>query len=203
MSDSAEHDRAANSLRQLLHAARVDMPQVTSFLDGLSPAARLHATLELGGREQRALWLAAQRVHEITTEHLVPSGLAAETTVRHFGRNTLPAFTRFEKRFFRTAQGDTFGANFQTMSPLTGPGYFRVLARPEQRELLLDSARAGLPERGPAGWPAVVPNERGFSRFVYGFLVDHLRRVSEHVSIGEPVRNGKPLGSWFILCRES
>ena len=198
-----ENERAAESLRQLLHGDRVDMPHVTSLLDGLSPAARVHAALSMRAREQRALWQAAQGVYETSLEHVVPHGLPPDTTVRHFGRNTMPAFTRFEKRFYRNAQGDVFGANFQTMSPLTGPGYYRVCPRPEQRELLLDSAREGLPSQAPAGWPAIVPNERGFSRFVYGFLVDHLRRVSEHVSIGEPVRHGKPLGSWFILCREA
>lgn len=187
----------------MLLASPVDMNQVTGFLDELSPAARVHATLSLRAREQRALWHAAQGVYEITPEHLVPFGLPADTTVRHFGRNTMPAFSRFEKRFYRNAHGDMFGANFQTMAPLTGPGYFRVRALAEQRELLLDGARDALPSEAPAGWPQVVPNERGFSRFVYGFLVDHLRRVSEHVTIGEPVRHGKPLGSWFILCRES
>jgi hypothetical protein len=196
-------EHAAGALGELLHASRVELREVSALLDGLSPEARVHATLAMRAREQRALWHAAAGVYEITAEHLVPFGLPAETTVRHFGRNTMPAFSRFEKRFYRTAQGDVFGANFQTMSPLTGPGYFRARARPEQRELLLDGARDALPAHAPSGWPAIVPNERGFSRLVYGFLVDHLRRVSEHVTIGEPVRHGKPLGSWFILCREA
>jgi hypothetical protein len=37
---------------------------------------------------------------------------------------------------------------------------------------------------------------------VYGFLVDTLRAVSEHVTIGSAARKGKDMGSWFILCRE-
>jgi hypothetical protein len=127
----------------------------------------------------------------------------ADTAVRHFGRNSLPAFTHFEKRFFRTAQGHVHGANFQLMAPLTGPGYFGVSTRPGQRELLIDYGPAALPSRAPADWPAIAPNERGISRFVYGFLVDRLRRVSEHVSIGEPARRDKPLGSWFVLCRDA
>ena len=45
-------------------------------------------------------------------------------------------------------------------------------------------------------------NERGLGRLVYGFMVDTLRRVSEHVTIGSAARKGKDLGSWFILCRE-
>jgi hypothetical protein len=33
-------------------------------------------------------------------------------------------------------------------------------------------------------------------------MVDTLRRVSEHVTIGSAARGGKDLGSWFVLCRE-
>jgi len=196
-------ENAADSLRALLRASSVDIKQVTVLLDGFSPEARVHATRSLGAREQKALWQAAEGVYESGLELLVPTGVAVETAVRHFGRNSLPAFTHFEKRFFRTAQGQVYGANFQLMAPLTGPGYFGVSARPEQRELVVDYGPAALPSHAPAGWPAIVPNERGISRFVYGFLVDRLRRVSEHVSIGEPARNGKPLGSWFVLCREA
>jgi hypothetical protein len=60
-----------------------------------------------------------------------------------------------------------------------------------------------LPAEHPEGWPAIRPNDRGVSRFVYGFMVDTLRRVSEHVSIGSAARAGRDLGSWFILCREA
>jgi hypothetical protein len=55
----------------------------------------------------------------------------------------------------------------------------------------------------PDGWPEIRRNERGLSRFVYGFMVDTVRGVSEHVSIGSAARHGKDMGSWFILCRES
>ncbi|HMI91272.1 MAG TPA: hypothetical protein VK509_07910 [Polyangiales bacterium] len=196
-------EHAADSLRALLRASKVDIRLVTALLDELSPEARVHSARSLGAREQKALWQAAEGVYELGLEFLVPSGVAAQTPVRHFGRNSLPAFTHFEKRFFRTAEGQVYGANFQLMAPLTGPGYFGVSARPEQRELLVDYGPAALPSHAPAGWPAIVPNERGISRLVYGFLVDRLRRVSEHVSIGEPARNGKALGSWFVLCREA
>jgi len=32
--------------------------------------------------------------------------------------------------------------------------------------------------------------------------VDRLRRVSEHVTIGSAIKNGREIGSWFLLCRE-
>ena len=59
-----------------------------------------------------------------------------------------------------------------------------------------------VPPEHPEGWPEIRPNERGLSRFVYGFMVDTLRGVSEHVSIGSAARNGRDLGSWFVLCRQ-
>ena len=43
---------------------------------------------------------------------------------------------------------------------------------------------------------AVRPN-------VLVFMVDTLRRVSEHVTIGSAARKGKDMGSWFALCREA
>jgi hypothetical protein len=194
---------AESSLRELLANTQVDLARVSAWLDGLGGAERIAAALALGGREQRNLWNAAQGAYAITPEHLVPAGTAADREVRHFGRNTMPAFQRFEKRFYRDAQGELYGANFQLFAPVTGPGYFKVVPQPDKREIMLDGARAALPQRAPQGWPAVTPNERGFSRFVYGFLTDHLRKVSEHVTIGMPARHGKPLGSYFILCREA
>ena len=50
--------------------------------------------------------------------------------VRHFGKNTLPLFTHFEKRFCRLPDSDSekpeqlAGFNFQTMAAVTGPGYY-------------------------------------------------------------------------------
>jgi hypothetical protein len=58
-----------------------------------------------------------------------------------------------------------------------------------------------VPNEKPSDWPEIRSNERGLSRFVYGFMIDRLRRVSEHVTIGSAARNGKDLGSYFILSR--
>jgi hypothetical protein len=59
-----------------------------------------------------------------------------------------------------------------------------------------------LPPERPHGWPPIRSNERGLSRLVYGFLLDTLRGVSDHVTIGSAARKGRDLGSWFALCRE-
>ena len=87
------------------------------------------------------------------------------------------------------------------MAPITGPGYFVALPSERAGEVIVDYRR--VPTTHPSDWPDVKPNDRGLSRFVYGFMIDTLRRVSEHVTIGSAARKGKDLGSWFVLCRES
>ena len=77
--------------------------------------------------------------------------------------------------------------------------YFVAVEDAERHEVLVDYRQ--LPAEQPPGWPAVKPNERGLSRFVYGFMVDRVRRVSEHVTIGSASRAGRDLGSYFVLCR--
>ena len=71
----------------------------------------------------------------------------------------------------------------------------------ERPEVLVDYNR--VPPAHPDGWPAIRPNERGLSRFVYGYMIDTVRGVSEHVTIGSAARKGKDLSSWFVLCREA
>ena len=63
--------------------------------------------------------------------------------------------------------------------------------------------RRNVPEKPPepADWPKVRSNAGGLSYFVFRDLNDTLRRVSEHVTIGEAWRNGKNLHQYFILVR--
>ena len=150
---------------------------------------------------------AAKGFAPVRCAELVPSGKADLETVRHFGKNTLPVFTHFEKRFCRPPGQDPqkpselYGFNFQTMAPVTGPGYFVAIPDEASSEVLVDYRQ--VPESAPPGWPPVKRNESGLSRFVYGYMVDTLRRVSTHVTIGSAARKGKDLGSWFLLCQEA
>ena len=126
--------------------------------------------------------------------------------MRHFGKNSLPVFSQFEKHFCRPRRKDgkpvdeLYGFNFQTMAPVTGPGYFIARGAGDRPEVLVDYHH--VPPEHPDGWPAIHSNERGLSRFVYGFLIDTLRGVSNHVAIGSAARKGKDLGSFFVLCRQ-
>jgi hypothetical protein len=54
----------------------------------------------------------------------------------------------------------------------------------------------------PAGWPSVKPNESGLQRFVYANMVDYMRKVSSHVTIGRAYKGGtKELPHTFLLVR--
>jgi hypothetical protein len=185
----------------------VDVRAVAQLLDALDEGARVEAVRALGRTAQRRLYAASENFRPLRLADLVPPGTDAMVPVRHFGRNTLPAFTHFEKRFCRPADQDPekpealYGYNFQALGWLTGPGYFVAREDPDRPEVWIDYCR--LPPVHPAGWPEIRSNERGLSRFVYGFMVDTLRRVSEHVTIGSAARRGKDLGSWFVLCRQA
>jgi hypothetical protein len=199
-------DGPAQELRARLRAATVEPRQIAALLDALDHAARVAAVRTLGRAEQRALYRAVDGFRPLRLSDLVPARVGDFEPIRHFGRNTLPAFTLFEKRFCRPLgadrekPGELYGFNFQTLQQLTGPGYFVAHEDPRRPEVWVDYTR--LPESHPAGWPPVRSNEHGLARLVYGFMVDTLRGVSEHVTIGSAARKGRDLGSWFVLCRE-
>ena len=199
-------DRAQTELIARIRATPIKLDDVAAFLDGLGHEDRVHAVRGLGRPEQRRLYEAAEGFRRLALGDLVPADRADGQTVRHHGRNTLPAFTHFEKRFCRPAGQDPrspaelWGFNHQRLAPLTGPGYFVAVAEASRGVVLIDYRR--VPPEAPQGWPPVRRNERGLSQFVYGHMVDTLRGVSEHVSIGSAARRGRDLGSWFVLCRE-
>ncbi|MDP6977562.1 MAG: hypothetical protein QF570_03035 [Myxococcota bacterium] len=180
--------------------------EIAQFLDALSHDERVSAIRALGAKEQSRLYDAADGFAEVRLVDLVSPLIPDLTEVRHHGKNSLPLFSHFEKRFSRPpgrdpeAPSELMGFNFQTMSPITGPGYYLAREDEDRREVLVDYNL--LPDCHPDGWPEIKPNDRGLARFVYGFMIDTLRRVSEHVTIGSAARHGKDTGNWFVLCRE-
>jgi hypothetical protein len=204
MANAADSGR---ELRALAMTRPVDRREIARFLDGLPHAERVAAVRSLGRAEQRRLYEAVEGFLPLRLSDLVPPVTADLVPVRHHGRNTLPAFTVFEKRFCRPrAQdrekpGELWGYNHQSTAWITGPGYFVAREDTDRPEVLIDYTR--VPAGRAEGWPEIRPNDRGLARFVYGFMVDRLRRVSEHVTIGSAARHGRELGSWFALCREA
>lgn len=196
----------ADEFKRLLSESSFEPSRIAAFLDGLSHAERVAAIRSLGGRQQRNLYRGVDGFKPVTLEDLVPKRVDDLCTVRHHGKNSLPVFTNFEKRFFRphpaaeNGDAELYGFNFQALSPVTGPGYFTAREVRGRPEVAVDYNE--VPRECPQGWPQIQSNRRGVSRLVFGSLIDTLRGVSDHVTIGSAARNGKDLGNWFILCRE-
>ena len=175
---------------------------VAGALDGLGEPERIDAVAHLRRKELAALYEAAASNPPLQLTDLVPASVPGRTEVIHEGKNSLPLFTRFQKRFCRAAKGDElWGYNEQVNRLFTGPGYF--VAHHDGGQLVIDYRV--LPEAGPqdlpAGWPRIIPNSARLSRFIYNGTVDVMRRVSDRVSIGRAQRNGKPMDNWFALVR--
>lgn len=201
-----ESSNPASELQGRLTDPQPDPLRVAELLDGLGHEQRVGAVRSLGRAQQRALYHAVDGFRPVHLTDLVPTEVDDFATVRHFGRNTLPAFSLFEKRFCRPPHEDRakpnelYGFNFQSLQPITGPGYFIAQQDPSRPEVWVDYTR--VPGKHPDGWPEIRSNERGLSRFIYGYMVDTLRGVSEYVTIGSAARRGRDMGSWFVLCRE-
>jgi hypothetical protein len=192
-------------MRELLERPATTREEVAAFLDRASATDRMAAVRACGGpRPQRRLWELAAGAPRLTVDQLVPPDHAPLREVIYHGKNSLPAFTLFQKRFCRPTPGagaDTlWGYNHTNIAWLVGPGYF-VYHPVEGGESAIDYR--AVPPAHPPNWPEIRPNNRGASFFVYRDMVDHLRRVSQHVLIGSASKYGKELGNYFLLCRES
>lgn len=183
----------------------IDMDAISAYLDGLTHSNRLGACREMSAKEQAALFDAAEGYRKITTDDFVSPDLDPLFPVIHWGKNSLPVFTTFQKRFTRPddqearERGELWGFNRQKMESFTGPGYF-VANGLDSGEVLVDYTQ--VPPRGAGGWPAVLPNTAKLSRFIYNGTQDTLRGVSSHVTIGRAARDGEWMPNWFVLCRQ-
>ncbi len=182
-------------------------PQVISdLLDRLGHEGRIAATRALDRSSQKKLYTLVDGFRPVTLLDMVPASVPQLTAVRHYGKNSMPMFTLFEKRFYRAPDQDPSapkelgGANFQSIQLLTGPGYFVAVESKDKPEVLVDYYR--VPSVAPDGFMKIVPNGWNRSGLIYGQMIDTLRRVSEHVTIGTAAKRGKDIGAFFVLCRE-
>jgi len=180
----------------------VDLPRLRKILDELGHLGRVDTIRGWDKKTQAQLYEAARGFQPVTLDDFVPPSVEPMREVIHHGKNTLPGFSYFQKRFCKPA-GDAqelLGYNHQTMMWATGPGYFVVHPSETEGEVDIDYLR--VPASKPQGWPEVKDNEHGLARLVYGRMVDVMRGVSQHVSIGRARKNGKFIDAWFVLCRE-
>ncbi|HET8932424.1 MAG TPA: hypothetical protein VFN67_03245 [Polyangiales bacterium] len=166
----------------------------------MSHAERLLALQGMERAQFPLLFATVDGFARMTLRDLVPEGAGPLQAVRHVGRNSLPLFSSFEKRFYRLdTTAAVGGANFQSTSAFTGPGYFTALPSAAGGEVVIDYNQ--IPNAAPAGWPELSDNRHGIGRLVYGGMIDTLRRVSQHISIGAAQRQGHPPSAYFVLCR--
>ena len=190
------------SIHDFFRASGADMPGLAAYLDSLDSAARVAEARSLSADEQARLFDAAAGFRRVTLDDFVPADKPPLRPVIHYGRNSLPVFKMFEKRFCRSdrAAGELWGYNEQTWKAVTGPGYF-VARQASDAEVVIDYCE--VPPAKPAEWPEILPNSARLSRFIYYRTRDFMRGVSKHLSIGRATREGKPMDNWFVLCRES
>lgn len=169
-------------------------------LDAASHEERVKWMRSLGRAELVKVWqLAAGNHLDIAHFH----GDEGEVVI-HEGRNSLPAFNDFQKRFV-LLKGKVQGYNHQSNAWFTGPGHFTKFAvgpddpRAAGHEVVIDYVNH--PTENHPDFPPLKHNMSGFSRFVYGGTQDWCRRVSKHVVIGEARRKEKPIGAYFLLVR--
>lgn len=200
-SASASSNATANrreSLSSLLRA-RAGARVITEYLDALGPAARLAEVLAITGRGVAALYEAVADAEPVSLEEFLPEN--ERGTRIYEGRNSLPMFSRFQKRFQRGEGGVIVGYNHQSMGVFTGPGYFVVKPPTGEgefgKELLFDYTLP--PPFFPTGWPSYKPNEAGLSKLVYANMKDYCRRVAKGVVVGKAYKLGVDQKAWFSL----
>jgi hypothetical protein len=184
---------------------------IRDYLDVLSHDERLKECMKLGKKYQRRLFELAGDSEPITLDFFVPPSVPDDTEVVHHGRNTLPVFRRFQKPMLRPSNADSvlYGYNEGITKSLIGPGCFQAHSTSgnpewEERGAVVVNYFEVPPEDAamPDHWPKVKPNEKGLQKFVYGGTRDFMRKVSQHVSIGEAFKGEESINSWFVLVRE-
>lgn len=173
-------------------------PEIAAHLDSLDDAARVAEIYTLGLVEQKKVWELAASNTPHTVESFAP---VADQKIIYRGRNSLIAFQKFEKHFYRPSDGgQCFGYNHNSalVDWFAGPGYFTFTA---ENGLIAIDYRT-VPTRQVDGFPKIEINDKGIGpRLVYGGMVDYVRKVSERAVIGEAHKKGKPMGAYFMITR--
>lgn len=196
------------SIDSFFQNGKCDIAGLAKYLDGLDQAKRIAEAVSLNAKQQEQLWNAAEGSKPLTLEHFAPASKKPLEQVIHHGKNSLPVFTKFQKRFCKAAPeaktANLWGYNEQAAKAFTGPGYF--VTRPttasdlDNHGVVIDYTLE--PQGKAEGWPKFIPNNKRLSRFIYNGTKDYMRGVSQHLSIGRASRGKEWMPNWFILCRE-
>jgi len=190
-------------IRNLI-SPNLDLPRLSKVLDELGHSGRLWSIHHWTRGDMATLWEATKGMHPLTLDDFVPPSIEPLVEVIHHGKNSLPAYSFFQKRFCRPKDPETkdmlVGFNHQFWEAVTGPGYF--VAHPSADPGDVDIDYTMLPKERPEAWPPIKPNSAGLGRLVYYGMVDVMHGISSHVSIGRARKKDGWLDAWFVLVRE-
>ena len=174
---------------------KASLPDISAHLDALPNAERIAQMRVMGHRDQERLWELAKGQAPIDLNAFVD---ATEQTIIYEGKNTVPVFSFFQKRFWRPSSGEIVGYNHNGgfITALTGPGYF-VTVGAEDGEILFDYTKT--PNLQPPGWP--INNSRILTSAVFSGMKDYCRYVAKGVVIGAAFKGGKSRNQYFMLTR--
>lgn len=195
------------------------LSELSEKLDRATHNERVTYIRTLGRSQQLALYALAEGSHAHVSDLVRSEG----EVIRHHGKNGLLVFSWFEKRFARW-EGGVVGYNYPVVAnflrPLygliTGPGLFTAYDSPEvPGEVWIDYRKP--PASAPPTFPPLMDNEHGLRALIFGDMVDVVRRVSQHVLIGDSFKAKYPrdtqtpllarIGGWFptapfVLCQD-
>jgi hypothetical protein len=192
-------------IHQLVLADTIDFDALESTLDAADHDTRVAATRRWNGKLQKKLFDQAEG-RSVTHEQVLPTDELGQEVI-HVGTNTLPAFRAFEKRFCWVNGADgryISGYNHQEglgglQMWATTPGYYVAYDDTDNGEFVIDYRK--MPDHKADSWPAIEKNSAKLGLLVYAGMVDRLRRVSDHVTIGRAYKK-KPMNAWFVLVRD-
>lgn len=170
----------------------------------------IESALDAASHDERVAWMRALRKKDMDVLYEKAQGRDVQPDyfltedgqeLAFIGRNSLPAFSDFEKAFARhedRVQG--WNVNEGIARWFGGPGHFRVRnADTWDGQLIFDYVWECTSV--PQGFPEPESNLKGTNRLVYGNMEDVVRRVSKDIIISKAYRSGKPEGAFFSLCR--
>jgi hypothetical protein len=182
----------------------LDLERLSKDLDELGHTGRVWAIKTWGKDTQAKLYEAAKGFRKLTLDDFVPPATSPLTQVIHHGRNSLKMHNFFEKRFCRPANPESkdvlWGYNHQSLSMFSGPGYFVTHPASEEGEIDIDYTM--LPKEKPEAWPPIVAHRMPFGKLAFDGMVDVMRGVSSHVTIGRARKLRGYIDTWFVLVRE-
>ncbi|MFO0665690.1 MAG: hypothetical protein U0174_17165 [Polyangiaceae bacterium] len=178
----------------------LDLKRLAKVLDELGHEGRLQVVRRWNKHTQERIFAALSGFRPLSMEDFVPSSKGVLEEVIHDGHNSLPLFNAFQKRFARTEDGTIVGYNEGSMRGVAGAGYFTVKASESPGEVAIDYRE--LPKERVATWPAILPNSSRLGFLVFEGMVDNMRGLSEHVSVGRAWKKGKDMDAYFVLVRD-